>query len=202
MIFFFDIDDVVYSEGYLKLADVEALGLTKLEIGDIILSGNDITDSTQLPADGRAISRTTYSALFAKWGTRFGAGNGSTTFNLPDMGGVVPRGQGINASMTKADGNFYNGGAIGTKILDQMQTLWGAFDILQYQELGYSPVNYWQGVFRDGGAVLYSSSSTEDSTADRYWTRTLFNSTYMSGARAGVDTHDASMTLNFKVKVL
>lgn len=34
--------------------------------------------------DGSAISRTTYSVLFGKIGTQFGAGDGSTTFNIPD----------------------------------------------------------------------------------------------------------------------
>lgn len=37
-----------------------------------------------LLCDGSAISRTTYADLFAVIGTNFGAGNGSTTFNLPD----------------------------------------------------------------------------------------------------------------------
>lgn len=37
-----------------------------------------------LLCDGTAVSRTTYSALFAAIGTTWGAGNGSTTFNLPD----------------------------------------------------------------------------------------------------------------------
>lgn len=35
--------------------------------------------------DGTAVSRSTYSALFALIGTTFGAGDGSTTFNLPDL---------------------------------------------------------------------------------------------------------------------
>lgn len=39
--------------------------------------------------DGSAISRTTYSALFALIGTTYGAGDGSTTFNLPDSRGRV-----------------------------------------------------------------------------------------------------------------
>jgi microcystin-dependent protein len=34
--------------------------------------------------DGRAISRTTYATLFARLGTTYGAGNGTTTFNIPD----------------------------------------------------------------------------------------------------------------------
>src|SRR6185437_8402258 len=36
---------------------------------------------------GQAISRTTYAALFAAIGTSFGAGDGSTTFNIPDLRG-------------------------------------------------------------------------------------------------------------------
>jgi microcystin-dependent protein len=36
---------------------------------------------------GQAISRTTYSAAFARWGTIYGAGDGSTTFNVPDKTG-------------------------------------------------------------------------------------------------------------------
>lgn len=45
-----------------------------------------------LKANGAAVSRTTYAALFAAIGTTFGAGNGSTTFNLPDMRGEFVRG--------------------------------------------------------------------------------------------------------------
>jgi hypothetical protein len=40
-------------------------------------------NSYWLICDGRAVSRSTYSALFAKIGTTYGAGNGSSTFNLP-----------------------------------------------------------------------------------------------------------------------
>lgn len=36
---------------------------------------------------GQAVSRTTYAALFATIGTTFGAGDGSTTFNVPDLRG-------------------------------------------------------------------------------------------------------------------
>jgi microcystin-dependent protein len=35
--------------------------------------------------NNQAVSRTTYAALFAKWGTTYGAGDGTTTFNVPDM---------------------------------------------------------------------------------------------------------------------
>jgi microcystin-dependent protein len=44
-----------------------------------------------LKANGAAVSRTTYAALFSAIGTTFGAGNGSTTFNLPDLRGRFTR---------------------------------------------------------------------------------------------------------------
>ncbi len=45
-----------------------------------------------LKANGAAVSRTTYADLFAAIGTAFGAGNGTTTFNLPDLRGEFVRG--------------------------------------------------------------------------------------------------------------
>lgn len=45
-----------------------------------------------LKANGAVISRTAYAELFAQLGTRYGAGDGFTTFNLPDRRGDFPRG--------------------------------------------------------------------------------------------------------------
>ncbi|MHC8493441.1 phage tail protein [Thalassospira sp. SM2505] len=45
-----------------------------------------------LELDGSAVSRATFSSLFAIMGTTFGAGDGSTTFNLPDLRGEFIRG--------------------------------------------------------------------------------------------------------------
>lgn len=45
-----------------------------------------------LPCNGAAVSRTDYAALFNVIGESYGAGDGSTTFNLPDHRGVVERG--------------------------------------------------------------------------------------------------------------
>ena len=52
-----------------------------------------------LLCDGTAVSRTTYADLFAIISTTYGAGNGSTTFNTPDLQGKMPQGY---------DGNTYN----------------------------------------------------------------------------------------------
>ena len=48
--------------------------------------------SGYLECNGNAVSRTTYAALFAIIGTTYGTGNGSSTFNLPDLRGEFVRG--------------------------------------------------------------------------------------------------------------
>jgi microcystin-dependent protein len=50
--------------------------------------------------DGSAVSRTTYSALYAVIGTTYGIGDGSLTFNLPDCRGRVTVGAGTGAGLT------------------------------------------------------------------------------------------------------
>jgi len=63
-------------------------------IGEIKLWTSDTLPSAKwLICNGAAISRTTYSALFALIGTTYGAGDGSTTFNIPDLRGNVPVGK-------------------------------------------------------------------------------------------------------------
>lgn len=53
-----------------------------------------------LMCDGSAISRATYSGLFAVIGETWGVGDGSTTFNVPDMRGATPRGVGTSTVFT------------------------------------------------------------------------------------------------------
>jgi microcystin-dependent protein len=65
---------------------------------------------------GQAISRTTYAALFAIMGTTYGAGDGSTTFNLPDKTGRVSAMK--EASPSRLTSSFFGGnsanlGAVG-----------------------------------------------------------------------------------------
>jgi hypothetical protein len=55
-----------------------------------------------LAADGTAVSRSTYAALFSAIGTTYGAGDGSTTFALPDLRGYFVRGSGTNGDGTAA----------------------------------------------------------------------------------------------------
>lgn len=71
--------------------------------GNNVIAGHTITDAGFISAfagstapagwlvcDGSAISRTDYADLFAAISTTYGTGDGSTTFNLPDLSGKLP----------------------------------------------------------------------------------------------------------------
>lgn len=60
--------------------------------GTIIWTARNTAPTGYLKANGAAVSRTTYAALFSAIGTTYGSGNGSTTFNLPDLRGEFIRG--------------------------------------------------------------------------------------------------------------
>lgn len=96
--------------------------------GTIVVSFNDVPESGTLEANGAAVLRTTYSALFTKIGVKYGAGDGSTTFNIPDARGYFLRawdhGRGIDpdaaARIARADGTAGNN--VGTTQADALRS--------------------------------------------------------------------------------
>ena len=97
-------------------ADVQLL-LTPT--GSISAYSGDSAPSGWLLCDGTAVSRTTYSALFAIVGERFGSGDGTTTFNTPDFRGRFLRGRdaGAGRDPDAADRTAMNaGGATGDAV--------------------------------------------------------------------------------------
>lgn len=80
-------------------------GIQGVNTGLIIPWSDSSIPSGFLECDGSAVSRSTYAALFAVVGTNYGVGDGSTTFNLPDLADRVCQ----HKSPTKAQ--FSTGGA-------------------------------------------------------------------------------------------
>lgn len=80
-----------------------------------------------LTANGAAVSRTTYAALFSAIGTMYGAGDGSTTFNLPDLRGYFLRGVSAgsgsdpDAASRTNRGDGTGGDNVGSKQVDAIQ---------------------------------------------------------------------------------
>jgi len=78
----------------IQLTTIGKINTSTAIVGEIRMWSTGTAPSLWLDCDGAAVSRTTYTLLFAVIGTTFGVGDGSTTFNLPDFRGRVPVGVG------------------------------------------------------------------------------------------------------------
>lgn len=70
----------------------ESLRNALIPTGSILATARAAAPAGFLLCQGQAVSRTTYAVLFAAIGTTYGAGDGVTTFNLPDLRGRTPFG--------------------------------------------------------------------------------------------------------------
>jgi microcystin-dependent protein len=81
--------------------------------GVVLPYAGSAAPSSWLLCDGSAVSRTTYADLFAAISTAFGTGDGSTTFNLPDMKGRIPAGKEATATRLTSGGSGVDGATLG-----------------------------------------------------------------------------------------
>ena len=84
-----------------KVDDVQAMAGDTYPIGTIAPYGGNDIPANWLLCNGQEVSRVVYSELFSKIGTLWGEGNGTTTFNVPNMSGYVPIG--LDADDTNFD---------------------------------------------------------------------------------------------------
>lgn len=106
--------ELIYNStsGLWKVCSPIARGVyiaSSVPVGSLIAYASNVEPNGFFVCDGRAVSRTTYSQLFSVIGTMYGAGDGSTTFNIPDFRGKFLRGaatDGTTAPMgsTQAEG--------------------------------------------------------------------------------------------------
>lgn len=130
----------MHERGGLDVAgDIYSNGSVLCPIGSCLTWFTDTAPDGWLLCRGQAVSRTTYAALYAVIGTQYGAGNGSTTFNLPNLQGRVPVGK---SSDTEFDTLGKTAGA-------KTHTLTGAEIPAHQHRLGH---NY-------GGNLGYAESS-------------------------------------------
>lgn len=90
-----------------------ATGVNIIPTGSLTAFAGGTAPTGWLICDGAEVSRTTYSDLFAVLGENYGAGDSSTTFNLPDMRGRVP--VGVDGGAARLSSNDTLGSAAGTE---------------------------------------------------------------------------------------
>lgn len=83
-------------------------GISSVPVGSYFPFAGSSAPEGFLLCDGSAVSRETYAALFSAIGTAWGSGDGSTTFNVPNMKGRVP--VGYDASQAEFDAIAESGG--------------------------------------------------------------------------------------------
>jgi len=110
---------IQFSEFVSSLA--AAVGAILSPPGKIAAYGAAAAPSGWLLCDGSIVSRETYADLFAAIGETWGAGDGLTTFQLPDLRGVIPRGAGTTDRVAGVDaaGNAYTA-TLGAYAQDKM----------------------------------------------------------------------------------
>lgn len=123
-----------------------------------------------LPCYGQAVSRTTYAGLFAAIGTTYGAGDGSTTFNLPDARGRAVAGKddmgGAAANRLTASGGV-TGSTLGAVGGAETHTLTVA-QMPQHSHAVTDPGHSHAASFRLGtaaGGLSYAYGGTTDNAS-------------------------------------
>ena len=132
---------------------VQNLVALEVPTGVVQAFAGSTTPQGWLLCDGSAVSRSDYAALYAVIGTTYGAGNGSTTFNLPNLvdkfvEGSATAGTVKSAGLPNITGRGWNVG--GTNILDWS----GAFKQTALNQIGQSP----SGSSLGGGWINFNAS--------------------------------------------
>jgi len=140
--------------------------------GSIFTFASTTVPSGYLECNGAAVSRSTYATLFAAISTTFGVGDGSATFNLPDLRGQFVRGWANNATGTGDDGRSF-----GSSQADQNKTHGHTASVT---DPGHKHVTKGHGTQDDGGSNLTGSTSGGSS------------STSMNDANTGISVSVAS----------
>lgn len=98
---------IYYDNAWVEIGNSNDIG--QIPVGTVNQYAGSSAPTGWLICDGTAISRTTYASLFSVIGTTYGAGNGSTTFALPNLKGKIP--VGYDAAQTEFDVLGETGGA-------------------------------------------------------------------------------------------
>jgi microcystin-dependent protein len=122
--------------------------------GVVVATAGSTADPGYLLCYGEAVSRTTYAALFARLGTTYGSGDGSTTFNLPDYRGRVLGGIDNMGGTAAGRLTLFNADSVGNSGGAQQNVV---------QQANLAPfsmsITSWSGFFPQTGASYFFRSN-------------------------------------------
>lgn len=150
--------------------------------------GTSVPNSSFAFPIGQAISRTTYATLFSIMSTTYGAGDGSTTFNLPDKTGRVSAMKEASGTRLTSGGAGVDGGTMGSAGGAQTKTLLTA-NLPPYTPSG-SVSTTTGGSFLQAGA---GGGNTPTSGSSNGATTPIQTSTFTGSAQGGTSTPIATI---------
>jgi microcystin-dependent protein len=166
-----------------------------LPSGSITAFAGNTAPNSWFECDGSAKSRSTYSTLFAVIGTLYGAGDGSTTFNLPDLRGEFIRGwdhgRGVDSGRTLGsfqDESFKAHTHSGTTSSAGSHTHTATADVQGNHAHGVNDPGHAHSVSDPGHAHSISDPGHAHSYADRTFNGTVGNNGSGTGAASGQST--------------
>jgi microcystin-dependent protein len=162
------------------LTDLRPLAPGRDVTGTIKLDAGTVAPAGWLKCDGSAVSRTTYAQLFARVGTAYGAGDGSTTFNLPNLLGRFPLGAGQGTGLT----NRLQGATGG----EEAHVL--ATAELPAHNHGITDPGHSHGAPSGTGFMVQLNSSSEGNTTSPSGMRTTNGGANTGGAGTGISTQN------------
>ena len=136
----------------LETALVEAIN-AMVPIGDIKPSLQTANHGNWLLCNGQAVSRTDYADLFSLIGTNFGAGDGVTTFNVPDYRGKFLRGLGGDSAS-----DVYTTQSEGLPAVPYTRIPQGSTAYDSYSSSGKFPANTWSYETVNATNTIYGAS--------------------------------------------
>jgi microcystin-dependent protein len=180
-------EETLHVNGNLKVTGTVDVGSSGFSVssGFILPFGGGTAPSGWLQCDGAAVSRSTYSDLFAIIGTIYGAGDGSTTFNLPDLQGRVIMGQGGSVAL-RTPSDLEN---IGDTFGSQTHTL----------TVNEMPSHSHSYSFRMGLESGRSGSDPKGTEIDEY-ERTFKGNTNKTGGEGAHNNIQPSIVINYLIK--
>ena len=140
-------------------------------VGAVIAFAGSTSPAGWLLCDGSAVSRTEYAALFAVIGTTYGSGNGSTTFNLPNLTDKFIQGNATSGTVKtaglpniKGSAEFrsmdYNAGATPTGTTGAFYQTRGSYNLDGYKQENASVVVNTMVLDASRSSSVYSDSVT------------------------------------------
>ena len=171
-----------------------------IPVGAIIGWPVDTIPAGWLECDGSAVSRASYPALFAAYGTRYGPGDGSTTFTLPNYKDYFLRGfdaSGTNAASRTDRGDGTTGAAVGTKQAGDYLAHTHTFSATSSSDGAHThTVN--PGADAPGGSMADGSVGGAVSTSsDGAHTHTVSGTTGTAPASGGTETRPKNITVKW-----